>query len=187
MKKIISILLTLVLLLAMAACSSDATDSAQTPNGKTSNSNTPGNAGNATGSASEPAQAGEGFGLTFHDVKLVPGAAFDASALPEAASVMQVPSCAFEGTDNAYNYEAFELTAYNEGNGEVIYSIYLLDPNTATDEGLYLGDSLSRAEELYGTEYVKEDTQVTYTSGNTMLILLLQGDSVFSIEYRMAQ
>lgn len=185
MKKIISILLTLVLLLAMAACSNDATDSTQAPEGKA----TEGTAGanQPSGSASEPGQAEAGFGLTFHDVKLVPGAAFDPAALPEAASVVQVPSCAFEGTDNAYNYEAFELTAYNEGNGEVIYSIYLLDPNTATDEGLYLGDTLSRAEELYGTEYVKKETQVTYTSGNTMLILILQGDNIASIEYRMAQ
>lgn len=184
MKKLISILLTVLLLLTVAACDSsrtaDTTPDAQQPNG--TNSKQPASPSEGSGDT-----VTEGFAFTFSDVKLVPGAAFDASVLPEAVSVMEVPSCALEGTDNAYNYEAFELTAYNEGNGEIIYSIYLLDANTATDEGLYLGDTLSRAEELYGTQYEKADTQVTYTRGNTQLILILQEDSIISIEYRLAQ
>lgn len=184
MKKLISILLTAVLLLTITACTENALG------GKPSNPQNP-NPGNGQQSGDpgtgDPETNPEGFGLTFSEVKLVPGAAFDASKLPEADSVSQVPSCAFDGTDNAYNYGAFELTAYNEGNGEIIYSIYLLDANTATDEGLYLGDTLSRAEELYGNTYEKVGTQVTYTKGNTLLILILQEDSIVSIEYRMAQ
>ena len=107
--------------------------------------------------------------------------------MPAASSVTEVPSCAFDGTDKAYNYDVFELTAYNEGNGEIIYSIYLIDANTATDEGLYLGDDLARAEELYGSEYAMTDNQVTFTKGNTLLILILQEESIISIEYRLAQ
>lgn len=184
MKKLISILLTAVLLLTITACTGNPivggpTDPQKPNPGNGQQSGDPG-----TG---DPETNPEGFGLTFSEVKLVPGAAFDASKLPEADSVTQVPSCAFEGTDNAYNYGAFELTAYNEGNGEIIYSIYLLDANTATDEGLYLGDTLSRAEELYGTTYETVGTQVTYTKGSTQLILILQDDSIISIEYRMAQ
>lgn len=175
MRKIIAFLLATLMLLSLAACGGT-----QTPGTTDDSGKTPGN-----DSASTQTEAG--FALTFSDVKLVPGAAFDAKALPEADTVTQVPSCAFQGTDNAYNYGTFELTAYNEGKGEIIYSIYLLDPNTATDEGLYLGDDLARAKELYGTEFTQNGTQVTYTRGKTLLNLILQDDSIISIELRMAQ
>ena len=180
MKKLICILLAMALLLTVTACGTAA--------GGQGSGDKDGN-GDKDGASTDPTEGvvAEGFSITFADVKLVPGAAFDAAALPAASSITEVPSCAFEGTDKAYNYDVFELTAYNEGNGEVIYSIYLIDANTATDEGLYLGDDLARAEELYGTEYEKVDNQVTYTKGNTLLILILQGDSIISIEYRMAQ
>lgn len=187
MKKILSILLATVLLLSLAACNSNSTTDGTTPNEKTPAGTTGDKVPAGSDAATEPQQAEESFALTFNNVKLVPGAPFDAAALPEAESVMEVPSCAFEGTDNAYNYGVFELTAYDEGNGEVIYSIYMLDPNMSTDEGLYLGDDLGRAEELYGTNYQTEGTQITYAKGNTQLILILQDNSIISIEYRMAQ
>lgn len=184
MKKLMSILLIAVLLLTVTACNGN------TLGGKPSDPKAPNNGNGAQSTDPTGGSTGteaEGFGLTFSEVKLVAGAAFNASALPEADSVTQVPSCAIEGTDNVYNYGAFELTAYNDGNGEVIYSIYLLDPNTATDEGLYLGDTLDRAKELYGADYEQAGTQITYTKGSTLLILILQDDSIISIEYRMAQ
>lgn len=197
MKRFMIILLSVVLLLTLASCGSKATDT-QTPADTTEAEQTTGSVDTTdetkdadqtdeTEESKASNQSGDPYGITFENVKLVPGTAFDAAALPEASSVTEVPSCAFEGSDNLYHYGLFELTAYDEGNGETVYSIYLLDPNTATDEGLYLGDTLSRAEELYGTDYVQNDTQVTYTAGNTMLILILQDENIISIEYRMAQ
>ncbi len=179
MKKLTSVLLAVALLLTLAACGGNETPEA------TNTPETTNNTEESTAPSESTGKLEEIYGITYEGVKLVPGAAFDAAALPEASSVMEVPSCAFEGTDKAYNYGTFELTAYNEGNGEIIYSIYLLDPNVATDEGLYLGDTLSRAQELYGEDYERKDTQITYTAGNTMLILILQGDSIASIEYRV--
>lgn len=188
MKKLTVILLTSAMLLSLAACSNHAADGQ--PAGTTTHPMQPTGSEDTTSTADtavNPGQTETVFGLTFANVKLVPGAAFDATALPEAASVMEVPSCAFEGTDNAYNYEAFELTAYDEGAGEIIYSIYLLDPNTSTDEGLYLGDSLERAKELYGTDYAEDGTQITFTRGETTLNLILQDTTITSIEYRLCQ
>ena len=180
MKKLFAALLALAMVLSLAACGEDAPAATQ-PNAAT-NPPQP-----TFGTAATNPIDTKTFAFTFADTQLIPGAAFDASALPEASGVMQVPSCAFEGTDNAYNYDAFELTAYNDGSGEVIYSIYLLDPNTPTDEGLYLGDDFAQATMLYGDEYTENGTQITYTRGNTQLILILQDDVVTSIEYRMAQ
>ena len=117
---------------------------------------------------------------------LVPGAAFDPAVLPEADSVFTVPSCAIEGTDNVYSYPVLEVTAYNDGTGEVIYSIYLTDANTPTEEGLYVGDDLARVTELYGEDYTQNGAEITYTKGATTLNMIINGDSVISIEYRMA-
>ena len=118
-------------------------------------------------------------------VELVPGADFDPAALPEAASVYTVPSCAIEGTDNVYNYETFEVTAFDYGSGEQIYLIYIIDPNITTPEGLALGDSLDRMLELYGDSYERAGSAYEYSGGNTLLSIIVQNDVVASIEYRM--
>lgn len=127
----------------------------------------------------------EEFSFTLEGVKLKPGQSFDHTALPEASSVYEVPSCALEGSDLVYNYTTVEVTAYNDGSGPVIYCIYIADANTPTDEGLYLGDGLEQVKSLYGEDYREEAGQIIYTRGKSELILLMQDGSVISIEYRM--
>ena len=180
MKKLVCILLTLVLLLSLAACGGESNEAPPA-----ANTNTP------APSDSTPAEDQKKPEDVFHfiwldeGVKLIPGNPFDPSVLPEANDLFEVPSCAIEGTDNVYSYDAFELTAYNDGNGEVIYSIYLLDPNVTTAEGLYLGDDRATVEKLYGTDYTDNDGELVYTKGSTELRIILEDDLVSSIEYRM--
>ena len=126
------------------------------------------------------------FSFTYQGVALVPGNAFDSAALPEAESVYQVPSCAIEGTDNVYSYGDIEVTAFNDGNGEVIYSVYIVDANTPTAEGLYIGDTLDQVIAVYGEDYTQENGQVTYQKGNTLLVIILDGDYVASVDFRWA-
>lgn len=178
MKKLIALLLAVLMMVTLVACGTQTPDPTEPSEQQQQTDPTqPQN--------TQPAQPEEVFSFTYEGVELIPGAAFDHSVLPEADSVFEVPSCAIEGTDNLYSYPPFELTAYNDGTGEVIYSIYLLDANTPTPEGLYLGDDLARVTELYGTDYVENDTELTFTKGNTTLNLLLDGETVISIEYRM--
>ena len=118
-------------------------------------------------------------------VELVPGAPFDSTVLPAPDSLYQVPSCAIEGTDNLYNYGTFELTAFNDGTGEVIYSILLLTPDVTTPEGLALGDEGAKVTELYGTAFTQEGTARVYTDESAKLYVIVQNDTVASIEYRM--
>ena len=127
----------------------------------------------------------EDFSFLAEGVELVPGAVFDPSVLPEPSSIYQVPSCAIVGTDNVYNYETFELTAFDDGEKEVIYSILLLDPNITTQEGLALGDDAAKVTQLYGSDYVQEGTAWIYPAETSMLDLIIQADHVVSIEYRM--
>ena len=188
MKKMIAVLLSLLMLLTLTACG----EPADKPTNTTTEAvvNTTENVPEDTTAAAQDTTAATeaqdtGFVFTFKGVDLIPGQAFNAAAMPEASSVFQVPSCAIEGTDNVYNYEAFEVTAYNDGTGEVIYSIYIIDPNITTPEGLALGDSLDRVVELYGDGYVVSGTAYDYSSEGTMLSIIIQSDAVASIEYRM--
>jgi len=118
-------------------------------------------------------------------VTLTPGTDFKADQLPEADSFYQIPSCAFEGTDNVYNYGTCEVIAYSEGKGEKIYSVYLLDPNTTTPEGLALGDEEAKITALYGTNCTVSDGQYTYLGKTTQLVVLTAEGFIISIEVKM--
>lgn len=187
MKKIIALCMAAALLLCFTACGQKETNNdvpqitigAQQPGPKeTLGQDDP-------QETTQPAATGEAYAFSFSGVQLIPGAAFDASKLPAATSTYQVPSCALEGTDNVYNYDTFEVTAFNDGKSEYIYSIYFIDPNLTTPEGLALGDTLDKAVSLYGSDYTQADTAYTYESAGTQLILILQDGSIVSIEYRM--
>ena len=185
MKKIIAIVLALTVLLCATACAGEQPNEVpQITLGPQENNNL-----ESTGSGSDETSGqtveGDPYGFTFSNVNLNPGDAFDAAKLPAATSTFQVPSCALEGTDNVYDYGAIEVTAFNDGKKEYIYSIYLKDPNTTTDEGLALGDTLDKAVSLYGNGYTQQDSACIYESAKTQLILILQGNSIVSIEYRL--
>lgn len=188
MKKLLILLLTLLLVLALAACGDENhanTTIPQKPEDTTANS-----AGEDTTAAPEDTTAApdtqdEVYYFEADGVKIVCGEAFDAAALP-AVEPYEVPSCAFEGMDVIYTYEAFEVTAYRDNGGETVYSVYLLDPNVTTPEGLALGDDAARVTELYGSDYTENGGELTYQKGDTLLIVILQNDTVFSIEYRLA-
>ena len=105
------------------------------------------------------------FSLLYEGVTLIPGEVFDESSLGEYSGVSEVPSCAFDGNDRVYNYEMFELTAYIDGDKERIYSIYFIDPNLPTTEGLRMGDTVDDMKSLYGENYEMVGTSYDYTGG----------------------
>ena len=137
-----------------------------------------------TAAAPEAARQ-EPYGFDVNGVTLIPGTDFDPAVPGEALSVFEAPSCAIEGMDIVYQYGSFEITAVDDGSRVLLYSVYLLDPNAATPEGLCLGDSRERALSLYGEPSAKEEDQWVYAAGSTQLILLFSGEAVSSIEYRM--
>lgn len=189
MKKLIALIMAVLMVLALAACGSaaDLEDVPAITRGNDDDEqeqNQPEQEGEARQEGGTPATKHE-YGYTYEGVELIPGNPFDPGVLPEAGSVYEVPSCAIEGTDNLYNYGTFELTAFNDGTGEVIYSIFFIDPNITTDEGLALGDDVSKVIELYGEGYIQEGTAYVYTGVNTILSILVQNDTVTSIEFRM--
>jgi len=121
MKRIFVLILALVTVLCLCACGGGNADAEIIGGGAQGGSV---DMGQAPEDAKEET-ADEGvYSFTFEGTELIPGEKFDASVLPEAQNVFTVPSCALEGTDNVYSYGTIEVTAYNEGEGEYIYSVY---------------------------------------------------------------
>lgn len=196
MKKLMTILLCMLMVLSLAACGSEepveeqliTRPAEETMPAAPEETAAPAETAAATEAAvAAPAAAAPQGSYTFlaDGVELIPGAVFDPAILPEADSVYEVPSCAIEGTDNLYNYGTFELTAFDDGTNELIYSILLIDPNITTPEGLALGDPDTKVLELYGENYTTQGTSWVYTGDAGQLILIMQGQTVASIEYRM--
>lgn len=181
MKKLIAFLLAAMMVVSMAACGG-APAQEQVITRATEAPTDP-----VETEAAEVEAPGENqpYGFLADGVQLVPGAAFDPSQLPEASSTYEVPSCAIEGMDIVYNYGAYEVTAFNDGTGETIYSIYLIDPNVTTPEGVALGDTVETVVAALGEDYTEDGTAYTYTSGDTILFVLFEEGSVAGIEYRL--
>lgn len=175
MKKLLCISLSLLLLLSLAACGGAPADDTPDTTPETT----------VVVEKDEANAPKEGYAFTIGEVSLTPGQEFDPDALPEPDSTFEIESCAGQGTDTVYSYPEAEVTVFTEDGKGAIYSIYLLDPNTATPEGLYLGDEKAQAETIYGTDYAEEDTELVYTKGATQLRLLVEDDIVTAIEYRL--
>lgn len=178
-------MIAMLLIFSLTACGAE-----EEPNADLVITRAPEEATQAQEAAAEETETAEEkaegpFVFVYEGVKLMPGDVFDASVLPKPDAVSTVPSCALEGTDNVYNYTTFEITAFDDGKGEVIYSIYLIDPNLTTPEGLALGDDEAKITELYGDDFVQEGTSRVYTREDTILSIILQDGVVVSIEYRL--
>lgn len=200
MKRIIVLSFCLILLLGLTACGSDEiseermitrpVEEAAEPVAVAAAEAVEVTAETAAAEGTEAAQAPAPAALgnyTFDadGVELIPGDPFDPGILPEAVSVYEVPSCAIVGTDNLYNYGSFELTAFDDGEKELIYSILLTDPNIATTEGLALGDDLQKMIDIYGEGYTQQSNAYVYTGDTELLYIIAQNEKVASIEYRM--
>ena len=162
MKKLIAIVLAALMLCAMTAC--------------TENEGTP--------TTTTPTKV-EGYTFTFQGLDLVPGADFDAAALSIVES-FENPNCAGEGKFITYLHDGMELTVNTNGDKTVVYSVFITDPNLATNEGLHLGDDLAAVTAAYGEAISEDDGLLTYVKNKTHLVIQLENELVTAIEFRLA-
>lgn len=162
MKKLIAIVLAALMLCAMTAC--------------TENEGTP--------TATTPTKV-EGYTFTFQGLDLVPGADFDAAALSIVES-FENPNCAGEGKFITYLHDGMELTVNTNNGKTVVYSVFITDPNLATNEGLHLGDDLAAVTAAYGEATSEDDGLLTYVKNKTHLVIQLENELVTAIEFRLA-
>lgn len=98
-------------------------------------------------------------------------------------SYSEIASCAFEGLDKTYTYANYEITTYPDGDKDRIYTIYFLNTEAKTAEGVSVSDSLEKMIQVYGDNYEIQGNQYTYTKGKTQLQFIVENDVITSIQY----
>ncbi len=123
--------------------------------------------------------------LEYEGKDMTPGAVFSREIFGQEQSYSEVPSCAGQGTDKVYNYGSYEITAYQDGEEEKIYSVYFIDDQITTTEGVKISDDKSVMLEKYGESYEQTGNQYTYKSGNVLLAFIVENDFITSITYSL--
>ena len=195
MKKIGSLVLALVLAAAMAACSDANTietkkseqDAGATTTTAVSGGETQGQDSDGEGSVEVTLDTTGNFVFKSDDVEILLGGDPDAviAKLGDAKSVLDVPSCAHDGTDRVYTYNNFTLSVYTATGSDKGYisDVLLISDLVATPEGLEIGMDVEKARELYGDADKETDTTWIYKRGTSQLMLTLTGTKIISIEY----
>ena len=195
MKKIGSLVLALVMAAAMTACSDANTISSTAATNGANTTTTQGNAGGDTTSADANAAPVDitidttgNFVFAYDGVDILLGSTDTdtvISALGDAKSMLDVPSCAHDGTDHVYTYDNMVLTVYEptDGGAKYISDVMITSDLVATPEGLEIGMSGDDASSKYGDPDESTDTTMTYKRGTSVLLITLSAGSIISIEY----
>ena len=120
------------------------------------------------------------YKVKYQNVDITPGTTFDAKKIDLEADVSEVPNCAFGDKGIIYTYDDLEITT---DSNKVVYSVYFLSANITTIEGLSLGDNKDKMLELYGKDYKEDNNEYIYTKNGIKLSIIINKDSVKSIEY----
>lgn len=169
MKKI-AIILTLLLCFAFVGCNGDVTEppAVSKTEGPT---------------ADKPVE--EGYYLLLKDAKIAIDGDMKAitDALGEPTSYFESNSCAFQGLDKVYTWGSVTVRTYPKDDGDCVLSIELKDDSVSTFEGISIGDTKARVEELYGVPHKTTDVANIYQKGNTNLTFIITNGEVTSITY----
>ena len=123
--------------------------------------------------------------LEYEGKNMTPGEVFSRDIFGQEESFSEVPSCAGQGTDMVYNYGSYEITAYQDGDQEIIYSVYFIDDQVTTTEGVKISDDSSIMFEKYGDNYEQTGSQYTYKSVNIKLAFIIENNFITSITYTL--
>ena len=96
----------------------------------------------------------ETFKVEFAGVDVTPGEKLDISKINKDYDKSEVPDCALGGKGIVYTFEEVEISTSEEGK---IFSVYFIDPNMKTEEGISLGDDIRKLMEIKTSVKVKMD------------------------------
>lgn len=171
MKKILTLMIAILMVFAMAACGGDQTAAPSGNGGETTQ---------ATEGQKEPGFAFEykGATITLHaDAKPI------LEKLGEPVKYTESASCAFDGLDKSYYYGSFYLETYPQCGGEFVYGWWFADDSVTTEEGIYIGSTQEDVEKAYGTENYNGTNAFVVTRGEGTLTVILENGVVNSIQY----
>lgn len=137
----------------------------------------------STSSESKKENSESQFLLKDNGKEIILGEVFSKDVLGEEESYSEIASCAFEGLDKTYTYANYEITTFPDGNEDRIYTIYFLNTEIATTEGIKISDSMDQMINTYGENYTVQGNQYTYTKGKTNLEFIVENGVITSIQY----
>lgn len=168
MKKLICIVLALVCVMGLVAC----TD----------------NNGNGTTTKPTPADNNpKGFLFTYNGQQIGLNMKMaDVQAKIGAETKKNTSdSCAFDGTDTVYYYDSIRITTSDDRGYEWVYEITLLDDLVATEEGITVGSTADAVTAKYGQAEGGTDALLTYSKDGMKLMFSLKDGKVSAIRYTM--
>ncbi len=172
MKKILTLILALCMVLTMAACGGS-----EAPAGN-AGTNTP------AGSTADPG-TGENYTFDYKGVKLelYADAAPVIAALGEPTKYSETASCAFDGLDKNYYYGNLYIDTYPEGDKDHIYGWWFADDTLTTAEGIYIGATQAEVEKAYGADTFNGTNAYVVKKGEGNLTVIMKDGVVNSIQY----
>lgn len=196
MKKVFTLLLALLMVLSLAACGSkddeqpdvndqntpvvDSAEDVQAPADTTDSSEPAAPAGPA------PAvKAASKYVMNYQGCDLPANADFAPllAYLGDPANYFEAESCAFEGLDKTYTYDAVEIITYPDEDVDRISTVRILTNAVSTPEGITIGSTPEDVTAAYGEEYDAIGQQYTYEDGDCLLSILFQDGKAISVEY----
>lgn len=163
MKKIISLILCLILVLGLAACGSK----------------------NEEGGKDTPKATKDSFSFKVKDTVIHIGDDMAAvlKALGDPVSYFESPSCAFAGLDKIYTYSGFTVSTSPKDKKDIVTSIELTDDSVTTFDGLYIGSSADDVKKIYGKSSSDLDVLLSYENGSVSVEFGVKDGKVKSISY----
>lgn len=145
MKKLLSAILTALLVLTFSACAETVI---LTPDGMEW----------TAPAAGEAVSLEKDLGVVVENVfyGVYTPAGLLVTALGEPVETVSSPSCVFEGEDFEYNYDFGSIYSSPIGGEDIWYDFYIFDAGVSTTRGLSVGDSVEKMLELYGENYYAE-------------------------------
>ncbi len=174
MKRFLAFALVVLMMLSFAACGSG--EASSTPNGS-SNSST---AGDNTSSKEDPIAELDSGKVTIGNNDFYVGGYIysgNISNFGTAEDILEGDSCLYGGKDTLYKYADFDIYIAGKDQSLVITYITLKKIGLSTEKGLKVGDNITKAEEIYGTNYTENLSAVTYRINQTMTLILELDDN----------
>lgn len=134
----------------------------------------------------ESVQSESGYTVEYKGVNITPGTKFDENAIPEEYNYSEIQSCAFDGNDKVYTYADVEVNVALVNGVDTVYSVYFLDTEAETKEGVKMSDTKEAMIEAYGEDYESTvDNSYVYKKGDVELSFIVENDVITSIEYTL--
>ncbi len=180
MKKIISVLIVLVLILGFAGCGGSNGAMVVDPNAQGGSETQ----GTQVKPGESPA-AGQDLYFETKGVKIRPYDLIDdvVKSIGQPSDTFEAPSCAFQGMDVFYSYQGFQLTVNDVDGGKHVTVVMMADDTVSIPQGVKIGQSEEKMKELMGDGLKAEGTLYRLESGATTLQIQVKEGSVASIMY----